>query len=335
MVNSTENSPLGRITIFAASANGRLAEDVATRLGITLGESETGKFSDGETKVIIGDTVRGSDVYIIQSTCPPVNDNLMELLVMLDAMRRSSAGRITAVIPYFGYARQDRRARAHDPISAKLVADMITSAGASRILTMDLHAPQIQGFFNIPMDHLRGSHIFVDYYKNKKNLGDMSEVVVVSPDFGSVARCKKFAEELNVPLAIVDKRRLDDKTSEIDHFIGDVSGKHAILLDDVLATGGSLCNASDIVMKNGAKSVSACVTHPILCGDAVKIIQSSPIDELVVLDTIELVPEKKLDKIKVLSIARYLSEAINCIHTNQSIGDIFDKTKGKLGTMPY
>ncbi|MCL1845509.1 MAG: ribose-phosphate pyrophosphokinase [Defluviitaleaceae bacterium] len=321
---------VGDIMIFAANANPKLAQGVVKRLDLKLGESEAGKFSDGETKIIVSDTVRGADVFIIQSTCPPVNDNLMELLIMLDAMRRSSAGRITAVIPYYGYARQDRRSRSHDPISAKLVADMITKAGANRILTMDLHCPQIQGFFNIPLDHLKGVYMFASHYRSGNVFGNcMSDVVIVSPDFGSVARCKNFASMLNVPLAIVDKRRLDDKKSEIDHFIGDVSGKRAILLDDVLATGGSLCNAAKVVMDHGAKEVYACVTHAILCGNAVENIKNSPIKELVLLDTIELDPAKKLDKIKVLSVADYIGNAINCIHNNESLGELFLKMDTK------
>jgi ribose-phosphate pyrophosphokinase len=330
MINTTESSTIGNIKIFAASANKSLAAGIVKHLGLELGRSETSRFSDGEIKMVVGETVRGADIFIIQSTCPPVNDHLMELLIMIDAMRRSSAGRITAVIPYYGYARQDRRTRSHDPISAKLVADMIAKAGANRILSMDLHAPQIQGFFNIPLDHLKGIYIFLDYYKNKF-AGKMSDVVVVSPDFGSVARCKRFAELLKVPLAIVDKRRLDDKKSEIDHFIGDVKGKHAILIDDILATGGSLCNAAKTVRNNGAESVSACVTHPILCGNAVETIENSPIEELLVLDTIELAEQNKTQKIKVISVAEYVAEAINCIHNNQSIGDLFDPERGLVG----
>ncbi|MCL2197755.1 MAG: ribose-phosphate pyrophosphokinase [Defluviitaleaceae bacterium] len=316
---------MGEMKIFAGSANKLLAKSVAEQLNLELGNAETGFFPDGETKVIINETVRGNDIFIIQSTCFPVNDHLMELLIMIDAMRRSSAGRITVVVPYFGYARQDRRARSHDPITAKLVADMITSAGADRILSMDLHCPQIQGFFNIPLDHLRGIYLFLQYYRIKKGIGDnLSNVVIVSPDFGSVARCKYFAEKLGVPLAIVDKRRLDDKKSKIDHFIGDVKGKNAILLDDELSTGGSICNAAKIVMDNGAKDVFACITHPKFCGNAVKNLANSPISELVVLDTIELPPEKRIDKVTVLSVAEYLANAINCIHNNESIGELFD-----------
>ncbi|MCL2224781.1 MAG: ribose-phosphate pyrophosphokinase [Defluviitaleaceae bacterium] len=315
---------MGPIKVFCGNANRGMAKNVATHLNLELGDTEVGKFSDGETKVVVNETVRGADVFIVQSTSPPANDNLMELLIMIDAMRRSSAGRITAVIPYYGYARQDRRARSHDPISAKLVADMITSAGANRILTMDLHCPQIQGFFNIPLDHLKGVYLFADYFQSKAGLGDsLEDVVVVSPDLGSVARCQGFADILEVPLAIVDKRRHNDKKVEMAHFIGNVKGKYAILLDDVLATGGSLCNAARTVMEHGAKAVFACVTHPILCGDAVENIVKSPIEEIVTLDTIELSPEKRADKIKVLSVAKYVGEAINCIHNNQSIGELF------------
>lgn len=331
MISTKKSNLVGDMKIFSASANQVLAKGVVKHLGLELGKSETSTFSDGEIKLLVNETVRGADVFIIQSTCPPVNNNLMELLIMIDAMRRSSAGRITAVIPYFGYARQDRRVRSHDPISAKLVADMITSAGASRILSMDLHCPQIQGFFNIPMDHLKGIYLFARYYQNKKDKlfgGSLSDVVVVSPDFGSVARCKNFADILQVPLAIVDKRRLDDKKSEIDHFIGDVKDKYAILIDDVLATGGSLCNAAKTVMDNGAKQVFACVTHPLLCGNAVENIQNSPLEELIVLDTIALPSEKMLDRIKVLTVAEYVAEAINCIHNSQSIGELFNTISG-------
>ncbi|MCL2577657.1 MAG: ribose-phosphate pyrophosphokinase [Defluviitaleaceae bacterium] len=331
MIRTASNNAFGPIKIFSASANKGMAKNVATHLDLELGKSEASKFSDGETKIVVNETVRGADVFIIQSTSPPVNDNLMELLIMLDAMRRSSAGRITAVIPYYGYARQDRRARSHDPISAKLVADMITSAGAGRILTMDLHCPQIQGFFNIPLDHLRGIYLFANYYQSKDGLGEkLEDVVVVSPDLGSVARCQGFADIMGVPLAIVDKRRHDDKKIELAHFIGDVRGKYAILVDDILATGGSLCNAARTVMDNGAKAVFACITHPILCGDAVENIKNSPIEELLVLDTIEIPPEKKLDKMKVLSVAKYVGEAINCIHNSQSIGELFRTMSGSL-----
>jgi len=339
---------IGEIKIFAANANKGLAEAIARNLDIKLGNSTVTTFSDGEINMRVHETVRGADVFIVQSTSPPVNDHLMELLIMIDAMRRSSAGRITAVIPYYGYARQDRKARSHDPISAKLVADLLSVAGADRILSMDLHSPQIQGFFNIPCDHLRGVYQFADYYKF--GFGDLSDVVVVSPDLGSVARCNSFADLLDVPLAIVDKRRPRDNVSEVAHFIGEVEGKIAILLDDVVSTGGSLVNAADAVKEKGAKKVYACATHPVLADDAISKIQDSALEEIVFLDTIDI-PQSKpheritLDlsitsdftgapmlrkeggpkgaKVKVLSAADTLANAIYCIHNGKSIGDLY------------
>ena len=313
----------GKMMVFAANGSMALAKKVVAHLGIDLGNSSVTRFSDGEINMRINETVRGADVFVIQSTSPPVNDNLMELLIMIDALRRSSAGRITAVVPYFGYARQDRRARSHDPISARLVADMISTAGADRILSVDLHCPQIQGFFRIPMDHLRGIYIFASHFK--RYFKDMSEVAVVSPDFGSVSRSNAFADLLNVPMAIVDKRRPRDNESVIAHFIGNVQGKYAILVDDQLSTGGSLCNAARTVMEHGAKGVYAAVTHPVLCGNAVEQLNDSPLEEVVVLDTID-VPQHKLDackKLHQLSVAGFVGEAIKCIHTSKSIGELF------------
>ena len=313
----------GKMMVFAANGSMELAKKVVKHLDMRLGSSSVTTFSDGEINMRINETVRGADVFVIQSTAPPVNDNLMELLIMIDALRRSSAGRITAVVPYFGYARQDRRARSHDPISARLVADLISTAGADRVLSVDLHCPQVQGFFRIPMDHLRGIYIFAEHFK--RYFKDLSEVAVVSPDFGSVSRSNTFADLLNVPLAIVDKRRPRDNESEIAHFIGDVKDKYAILVDDQLATGGSLCNAAKTVMEHGAKGVYACVTHPILCGGAEERLQNSPLTQVLVLDTVE-VPQHKLDacpKLKMLSIAHFVGEAIKCVHTSQSIGALF------------
>ena len=346
------HAAIGEIKIFAANANKKLATSIAGNLGIKLGKSSVTQFSDGEINMRVLETVRGADVFIVQSTSPPVNDNLMELLIMLDAMRRSSAGRITAVIPYYGYARQDRKARSHDPISAKLVADLLTEAGADRILSMDLHSPQIQGFFNIPLDHMKGVYHFADYVKQSFG-DDLSDVVIVSPDLGSVARCNDFAGLLGskVPLAIVDKRRPRDNESEVAHFIGDVKDKIAILLDDVLSTGGSLCNAAQTVKENGARAVYACITHPVLSGGAVRRIEESALEEVVFLDTIEIKPEipheritldltvtsdftgsprlrkpeneRNGPKIKVLSVAETLAKAIDCIHNGKSIGELF------------
>ena len=318
----------GDIKIFCASASKKLARAIVDHLGLKLGNSVTTRFADGEINMKVYETVRGCDVFIIQATSPPVNDHLMELLIMTDAMRRSSAGRITVVVPYFGYARQDRRAQSHDPISAKLVADMITKAGANRILTMDLHAPQIQGFFNIPMDHLRGIFLFANYCK--EYFEDLSDIVVVSPDLGSVSRCNVFANILDVPLAIVDKRRPKDNESEVAHFIGDVNGKYAVLIDDQIASGGSLANAATTLMEHGAKGVMACVTHPVLCGDATTRIQDSYLDKLLVLDTIYVpyTKQQECPKIEVLSVAPFFGDAIRCIHTSQSIGDLFSRIGG-------
>ena len=258
------------IKVFSGNANPKLAADICKYIGIKLGESEVGCFSDGETYASIYETVRGSDVFLIQSTCMPVNDNLMELLIMIDAMRRASAGRITAVIPYFGYARQDRKAKSRDPISAKLVANLLTAAGADRVLTMDLHAAQIQGFFDIPVDVLLGNPIFVDYYAKK--FGDKcEEMMVVSPDVGSVSRARSFAQKLHMNLAIVAKRRQKANQCEVMNVIGDVDGKDCILFDDMVDTGGSLCNAARAVVEvGGAHNVYACASHAVLSGPAIE-----------------------------------------------------------------
>ena len=316
------NKGFDSIKLFTCNANKSLANEISSYMGIKLGNSEVTRFSDGEICMRINETVRGSDVFIIQSTSPPVNDNLMELLIMIDALRRSSAGRITAVIPYFGYARQDRRSRSHDPISAKLVADLITAAGADRVLSMDLHCPQIQGFFNLPVDHLRGVYIYAPYYKER--FKDLSDFVVVSPDLGSVARVRNFADLVDMPLAIVDKRRPKDNVSEVMNFIGDVKGKNAIILDDVVTTAGSLTNAAAVVRERGAKAVYAGVTHAVLCGDAVETVNNSALEELVVLNTIDVPGEKRIDKISVLSVAKFFADAIECIHEGQSISKLFN-----------
>jgi len=288
---------IGNKKIFALSANQELAGEIADHLGIPLGQSEVTRFADGEICMRINETVRGIDVFIIQSTSPPVNDNLMELLIMIDALRRSSAGRITAVMPYFGYARQDRKARSRDPISAKLVADMITVAGADSVLSMDLHCPQLQGFFNIPMNHLLGVITFAHYYKNLFN--DLSNVVVVSPDLGGLSDNRRFAEMLGVSLAIVDKRRPSNDVSKVMNFIGDVKGKDAIMLDEVITGGGTITNAAKAVKEQGARAVYACVTHPVLCGDSVRLVEESALEELVVLNTIVVPPEKRIKKLKI------------------------------------
>ena len=312
------------IKVFCGNANQPLAAEICQMMGTKLGESEVKSFADGEVSVSLYETVRGSDVFVVQSTCKPVNDNLMELLVMIDALRRASAGRITAVIPYFGYARQDRKAKARDPISAKLVANMITAAGADRVLTMDLHASQIQGFFDIPVDNLLGNPIFVDYYAKK--FGDKCEdMMVVSPDVGSVARARAFAQKLHMQLAIVDKRRQKANSSEVMNIIGDVTDKHVILLDDMVDTGGSLCGAAKALVEvGGAKSVTACASHGVLSGPAIQRIEDSVLDEVIFLDTIPARPEVKCAKIKYLSVAEMFAEAIERIYEEISVSKLFN-----------
>ena len=313
----------GNIKIFAGNANKKLAVDVAKYLGLALGESEVSQFSDGETSVKISETIRGADVYIIQPTSTPVNDNLMELLIMIDAMRRASAGRITAVMPYYGYARQDRKAVARDPISAKLVANLITIAGANRVLTMDLHCAQIQGFFDIPVDHLVGVPLLTDYYKKKFD-GELDSVVAVSPDLGSVGRTRNFATKIDIPIAIIDKRRPKANVSEIMNIIGDFKGKKAILVDDMIDTAGTITNAANALKERGATEVYACCTHAVLSGAAIERIEKSAIKELLVLNTIQIPEEKKIDKIKELSVALLFAEAINRIHEGLSVSKLFD-----------
>ena len=312
------------IKVFCGNANQPLAAEICQMMGTKLGESEVKSFADGEVSVSLYETVRGSDVFVVQSTCKPVNDNLMELLVMIDALRRASAGRITAVIPYFGYARQDRKAKARDPISAKLVANMITAAGADRVLTMDLHASQIQGFFDIPVDNLLGNPIFVDYYAKK--FGDKCEdmMVVVSPDVGSVARARAFAQKLHMQLAIVDKRRQKANQCEVMNVIGDVKGKDCILFDDMVDTAGSLCNAAKAIVEvGGANKVYACASHGVLSGPAIDRLESSNIEELALLDTIPAHPEAVRARIKYLSVASMFSEAIERTYQEVSISKLF------------
>ena len=311
------------IKVFCGNANQPLAAEICQMMGTKLGESEVKSFADGEVSVSLYETVRGSDVFVVQSTCKPVNDNLMELLVMIDALRRASAGRITAVIPYFGYARQDRKAKARDPISAKLVANMITAAGADRVLTMDLHASQIQGFFDIPVDNLLGNPIFVDYYAKK--FGDKCEdMMVVSPDVGSVARARAFAQKLHMNLAIVDKRRQKANSCEVMNVIGDVRGMDCIIFDDMVDTGGSLCNAAQALIDvGGAKSVHACASHGVLSGPAIERINNSCITELALLDTIAPIEAGKSDKIKYLPVAPMFAEAIERIYQEVSISKLF------------
>ncbi len=312
------------IKIFTGNSNPAVAKGIAESLGLRLGQSEVVTFSDGEVSVSIKESVRGSDVFVVQSTSYPVNDNLMELLIMMDAFKRASAGRITAVIPYMGYARQDRKAKARDPISAKLVADLLTAAGADRVLSMDLHCPQIQGFFNVPVDHLLGVPLLVPYFIDKfKDIKD--NTVVVSPDLGSVTRARNFAQRFEAPLAIVDKRRQKANVSEVMNIIGDVKDKDVILVDDMIDTAGTLCNAAKaIIEKGGAKSVTACATHGVLSGPAIERIQESVIKEIVLLDTIALPEEKRIDKITVLPVAPTFAQAIQRIYNDTPISPMFN-----------
>lgn len=312
------------IKIFTANSNKEVAEKIAEKIGLKIGKSDVSTFSDGEISVSIHESVRGSDVFVVQSTCEPVNNHIMELLIMIDAFKRASAGRITAVIPYFGYARQDRKAKARDPISAKLVADLITTAGADRVLSMDLHAPQIQGFFNIPVDHLLGVPILVPYFSEKFK-DEKDNIVIVSPDFGSVTRARNFATRFNAPIAIVDKRRQRANVCEVMNIIGDVKDKKVILVDDMVDTAGTLCNAAAALMeKGGAKEVYACATHGALSGPAIERIKNSVIKELVILDTIPLPPEKHLPNINVLSVAPIFAEAIERIYGDKPVSTMFN-----------
>jgi len=310
------------IKLFAGNSNRELAEEIAAKIGLPLGAAVVSRFSDGEISISINEVVRGSDVFIIQSTCTPVNDNLVELLIMIDALKRASAGRITAVMPYFGYARQDRKAKARDPISAKLVANLLTTAVADRVLTMDLHAPQLQGFFDIPVDHLLGGPIIAKYFQ-KKFENKMDDVVVVSPDVGSVARSRKFAEKLDAPLAIIDKRRPKANVCEVMNIIGDVKGKRCILVDDIIDTAGTIVNAASALADIGASEIYACCTHGVLSGPAIDRIRTSPIKELVILNTISLPKEKRISKITSLSVAEVFAEAIERIYGDISISTLF------------
>ena len=311
------------IKLFTGNSNPALAEEICKLIGTKLGEAEVKSFADGEASVSLYESVRGSDVFLINSTCKPVNDSLMELLIMIDACKRASAGRVTAVIPYFGYARQDRKAKSRDPISAKLVANMLTAAGADRVLTMDLHASQIQGFFDIPVDNLLGNPVFVDYYAKK--FGSKAEdMVVVSPDVGSVARARTFAQKLHMNLAIVDKRRQKANQCEVMNVIGDVAGKDCILFDDMVDTAGSLCNAAKAIVEvGGANRVFACASHGVLSGPALERLEASCIEELALLNTIPESMGEGCSKIKYLSVAPMFAEAIERIYQEISIAKLF------------
>ena len=311
------------IKIFSCNANRAFAEQIARKLGLPVGDMQVKTFSDGEIALSINESVRGSDVFIVQSTCQPVNSNLMELLIAIDGFKRASAGRITAVMPYFGYARQDRKAKARDPISAKLVADLLTAAGADRILTMDLHAAQIQGFFNIPVDHLLGVPVLANYYIDKFKDMPHSELVVVSPDLGSVTRARKFAERIDASLAIIDKRRPTANVSEVMNIIGDVKDKTCVIVDDMVDTAGTLCNAANaLITKGGAKAVYAGATHGVLSGPAYDRIEESVLSEMIFLDTIPLMGNTASGKLKQLSVADIFAEAISRIYSDRAVSPL-------------
>ena len=313
------------IKVFAGNSNQELAKAICSELYMSLGNANVSSFADGECSISVFEPVRGKDVFIVQSTCKPVNDNLMELLIMCDAMKRASAGRITAVIPYFGYARQDRKAKSRDPISAKVVANLITAAGADRVLTMDLHAAQIQGFFDIPVDNLMGGNLFVKHYVRRFGKGN-EDVMVVSPDVGSTARARNFSMKLGLNMAIVDKRRERANQSEVMNIIGNVEGKTCILLDDIVDTAGSLCGAAKAIKEiGGAKEVFACATHGVLSGPAIDRINDSCINELLLLDTIPYPSDREpIDKIRYLSTASVFAEAIRRIYEEVSIANMFE-----------
>ena len=313
-----------KIKIFSGNSNKTLAESIVKHLNLKIGECQVSKFSDGEISVSITESVRGCDCFVLQSTCYPVNTNIMELLILIDALKRASAGRITAIIPYFGYARQDRKTKARDPISARLCANLISTAGADRVLTMDLHAPQIQGFFNIPLDHLVGLPVFVEHMKKifKK---EQNDVVVVAPDIGSVTRARQLAEKIDASIAIVEKRRQKANVSEVLNIIGNVEEKTVLMADDMIDTAGTLCNAANALLKIGkAKKIYACATHGILSGPAIERIENSSIEKLLISDTIPLLENKKIEKINILSVSHIFAKAIEKIHKNESVSSLFE-----------
>ena len=308
------------IKVLNCNANKELAKDIAFNLGIPVGDAQVSTFSNGEIGVSINESIRGADVFVVQSTSAPVNDNLMELLIMIDALKRASAGRINAVMPFYGYARQDRKSKSREPISAKLVANLIEAAGADRVITMDLHAPQIQGFFDIPVDHLYASPLIVNYFINKK----LNDIVVVSPDVGGVTRARSLATKLDAPLAIIDKRRPKPNVSEVMNIIGDIADRDCIVVDDIVDTAGSIVNAAKVLKDMGAKDIYVACTHPVLSGPAFERIQDSVIKELIVTNTIPLPANKPVDKIKVLSVASLFAEAIKRIYEGLSLSKLFD-----------
>lgn len=311
------------LRLFSLNGNEPLAEEIAHHIGIPLGECEVNRFSDEEVSISIEESVRGCDVFVIQPTSQPVNEHLMELLIMVDALKRASAKTINLVIPYYGYARQDRKSRSREPITAKLVANLLETAGADRVISLDLHAPQIQGFFDIPIDHLMGVPLLSDYFSEKEDL-DFDEVVVVSPDHGGVTRARKMADRLKTPIAIIDKRRPKPNVAEVMNIVGEIDGKTAIIIDDIIDTGGTIKLAAQALIDKGAKEVYACCTHPVLSGPAIERIGSSVIKELVVTNSIQLAEDKKIDKIKELSVGALIAQAIVRVYKKESVSTLFD-----------
>ena len=308
------------LKVFTLNSNPKLAREIVEKIGIDLGKCSVTRFSDGEIQINIEESIRGCDVYVIQSTSNPVNEHMMELLIMIDALKRASAATINVVIPYYGYARQDRKARAREPITAKLVANLLETAGATRVIAIDLHATQIQGFFDIPVDQLLGVPILAGYFQKK----GLEDIVVVSPDHGGVTRARKMADRLKSPIAIIDKRRPRPNVAEVMNIIGDISGKTAIIIDDIIDTAGTITLAANALIEKGAKEVYACCTHPVLSGPAIERIENSPIKELVVTNTIPIPDEKIIAKITQLSVAPLMGEAIIRVHERQSVSKLFD-----------
>lgn len=317
MSNQYLNSNL---KVFSLNSNKALAEQIAKHIGVELGKCSVDRFSDGEIQINIEESIRGCDVFIIQSTSFPVNEHIMELLIMIDALKRASAKTINIVIPYYGYARQDRKARSREPITSKLFANLLETAGATRVITLDLHAPQIQGFFDIPIDHLMGVPILSNYFEDK----GLSDIVIVSPDHGGVTRARKMADRLKAPIAIIDKRRPRPNVAEVMNIIGNIEGKTAILIDDIIDTAGTITLAANALVENGASAVYACCTHPVLSGPAIERIQNSNIKELVVTNSIVLPEEKKIDKVRELSVAPLLGEAIIRVYEEESVSVLFN-----------
>lgn len=308
-----------KLKIFCGNANPELAQEISEYLGVPLGDAKVMRFKDGEISIMINESVRGADVFVIQPTCAPTNDNIMELLIMIDALRRASARRITAVMPYYGYARQERKSRARDPITAKLMANIITSAGADRVVAMDLHAPAIQGFFDIPVDHLPGVPILAQYFREK----ELQDVCVVSPDLGGVTRARDLAERIGASIAIIDKRRPEPNVSEIMHVIGDLTNKNVIMIDDIIDTAGTIVQGAQALIDRGAREVYACCTHPVLSGPALERLKNSVLKEVVVTNTIPIPVEKQFERMRILSVASLLGAAIVRIHEDLSVSKLF------------